>query len=318
MKKPPDPRYLALRNFAMSITAFNILGYTVLGFEQAWLFPVIAVATAYCADLGLETAAAWAQRRPAHYRGGARKAYEFLLPTHITGLAVNMLLYTNNQIQPIIFGVLVAISGKYIFQAPIKGRIRHFMNPSNLGIVAVLLTFGSWVVIAQPYEFTENVSPLFRIAIPMVILTAGTVLNAGLTKRVPLIVGFMGGFVIQALLRHWIWGVSLFSALGVMTGVAFVLFANYMVSDPGTTPSKPRPQFVFGAGVAAVYGALMAANVVYTLFFATVIVCALRGLGWWAVHMHKRYRSRRTERVPEGQASDWPSTATSESKAGSL
>jgi hypothetical protein len=34
-KKKADPRYLALRNFAISISIFNILGYAVLGFEQA-------------------------------------------------------------------------------------------------------------------------------------------------------------------------------------------------------------------------------------------------------------------------------------------
>ena len=29
-----DPRYLALRNFAISMSVFNVLGYAVLGFEQ--------------------------------------------------------------------------------------------------------------------------------------------------------------------------------------------------------------------------------------------------------------------------------------------
>jgi hypothetical protein len=127
----------------------------------------------------------------------------------------------------------------------------------------------------------------------VVILTAGTVLNAQLTKRTPLIVGFMGGFAIQAFFRHWIWGVSLFSALGVMTGVAFLLFTNYMITDPGTTPSKGRAQFIFGGAVAGVYAVLMQANIVYTLFFAVVIVCGLRGGGWWAVHLYQKYRTRR-------------------------
>ena len=59
-----------------------------------------------------------------------------------------------------------------------------------------------------------------------------------------------------------------------MTGVAFVLFTNYMITDPGTTPTKPRAQFMFGSGVALVYAILMEFNIVYTLFFATSIVCA--------------------------------------------
>ena len=29
-------------------------------------------------------------------------------------------------------------------------------------------------------------------------------------------------------------------------------------------------------------------NIVYTLFFATAIVCAVRGLGWWGAHFVRR------------------------------
>jgi hypothetical protein len=293
-KAKPDPRYLALRNFALSMSVFNIFGYTLLGFEQAWIFPIFALITGYTTELTLETVTAWARhRRPRYLENGLRGFYEFMLPAHITSLAVNMLVYTNNQIRPVIFGVMVGVSGKYILQAPIGGRMRHYMNPSNLGIVAVLVFFSRWVAIAQPYEFVENTNQFFKIMVPVVILTAGTVLNAQLTKRTPLIVGFMGGFAIQAFFRHWIWGVSLFSALGVMTGVAFLLFTNYMITDPGTTPSKGRAQFIFGGAVAGVYAVLMQANIVYTLFFAVVIVCGLRGGGWWAVHLYQKYRTRR-------------------------
>jgi hypothetical protein len=280
----PDVRYVALRNFALSISAFNVLGYTVLGFEQPWLWPILAVLVAYTTELLLETISAWAQRREARYRGrGARGVYEFLLPAHITALACNMLLYANSSFGPVAFAVLVGVGAKYALQAPIAGRMRHFMNPSNLGITVTLLCFSSWVSIAPPYEFTENVNAYIRILIPLVIATAGTVINGVLTKRIPLIAGWVGGFVIQALLRWSIWGAPIWPALGVITGVAFVLFTNYMITDPGTTPMKPRAQFLFGASVAVVYGILMLCNVVYTLFFAVTIVCAIRGAGWWVV-----------------------------------
>jgi enediyne biosynthesis protein E5 len=293
-KNNRDPRYLALRNFALSISIFNILGYTVLGFEQPWLWPVIAVVTAYATELVFEVISAWAQRRAPRFRGnGGRGLYEFLLPSHITALAVNMLLYANNQLLPVIFGVVVGVGGKHALQAPINGRMRHFMNPSNFGITVSLVCFGSWISIAPPYEFTEKADTFFRVMIPLIIATAGTVINGVLTKRVGLIVGWMGAFAIQSLLRHWIWHVALFSALGPMTGVAFVLFTNYMITDPGTTPSKFRNQFMFGSAVAFVYGVLMLINVVYTLFFATVVVCGLRGIGWWAVYGYHRLRDRR-------------------------
>jgi len=289
-----DPRYLALRNFAISISIFNIFGYTILGFEQPWLWPILALLTGYTTEIVMESVQAWFERRrPRFLDGSPRERMAFFLPAHITSQAVNMLLYANTRLWPVLFGVVVAVSQKAILQAPINGRMRHFMNPSNLGIASTLLVF-NWVSIAPPYQFTEHVSDVYRVAIPMLIITSGTVINATLTRRVPLIVGFLGAFVIQALIRWWIWNVAFYSALAVMTGVAFVLFVNYMITDPGTTPSKALPQFMFGSGVALVYGLLMVFNVVYTLFFATAIVCGVRGSYWWARHFWEKSRKART------------------------
>ncbi|MBV9445833.1 MAG: enediyne biosynthesis protein [Streptosporangiaceae bacterium] len=292
-KPASDARYVALRNFALSLTVFNILGYTLLGFEQPWLWPILAVAVGYTTEIVFELISAWAERRSPRFRGnGARGVLVFLLPAHITSLAVNMLLYANNQFWPVLMGIVVAVAQKHVLKAPVYYRMRHFMNPSNFGISVVLLAFGSWVSIAPPYEFTEWANSFFRLMIPMVVITAGTVINATLTRKIPLIVGWMGSFAIQALVRHWIWHVQLFTALGVMTGTAFILFTNYMITDPGSSPVKPRAQFMFGSAVGFVYAVLMLFNVVYTLFFATAIVCALRGLGWWLAYARKRRRDR--------------------------
>ena len=39
---------------SLHTTAVRILGYTVLGFEQPWLWPFVALATAYTIEIGLE------------------------------------------------------------------------------------------------------------------------------------------------------------------------------------------------------------------------------------------------------------------------
>jgi hypothetical protein len=300
VKPKGDPRYIALRNFAVSISVLNVFGYTMLGFEQPWLWPILAVLTGYATELLFETISAWANGRAPKYRGnGVRGVYESLLPAHITALAVSMLLYANNQFWPVAFGIIVGVSAKHVLQAPIAGRMRHFMNPSNLGITAVLLCFSQWCSIAPPYQFSENANTYFRVMIPLVMAVSGTVINAMLTKKVPLIVGWMGGFAIQAFVRHGIWHVSLFSALGPMTGIAFVLFTNYMITDPGTTPSKARNQFMFGAAVATTYAVMMEFNIVYTLFFATTFVCAVRGLGWWAAHFLGQAKRRRAASIAD-------------------
>lgn len=291
-----DPRYLALRNFSISITVFNIFGYTVLGWEQPWLWPVLAVVTAYATEMVFELVSARAERRAPGFAGrGPRGVIEFLLPAHITGLACNMLLYANNQWWPVMFAVVVAVSQKHVLRAPIAGRMRHFMNPSNFGISLTLLLLGSWVSISPPYQFTEWANTYFRLMIPFIILTAGTVLNALLTKKTALVVGWMGSFAIQAFVRHWLFGVQLNTALSVMAGVAFVLFSNYMITDPATTPTTGLSKFMFGSAVGTVYGVLMAFNVVYTLFFALSIVCAIRGFGWWCAHYLAKRRQRSSD-----------------------
>jgi len=287
-----DPRYLALRNFAISMTIFNIFGFTILGFEQPWLWPFLALATGYTTEIIMELVQSWFERRtPRFLTGSPRERMAFFLPAHITSLAVDLLLYANSRLWPVLFGVVVAVSQKAILIAPIGGKWRHFMNPSNLGITSTLVLF-NWVSISPPYMFTEHVGDFFRLGIPMLIITAGTVINATLTRRIPLIVGFLGAFVIQVLVRWWFFDVAFYSGISVMSGVALVLFTNYMITDPGTSPSKTHNQFMFGAGVAIVYGVLMSFNIVYTLFFATTIVCGLRGGGWWVAWLWQRYKKR--------------------------
>jgi len=300
-KRAKDVRIAALRRFAISITVFNVLGYLWLGFEQPWLWPVMAVGTAYATELLLESVSAWAERRPPGYRGhGLKGLVDYLLPAHITGLAVNMLLYANAQAWLMIFAVAVAVGQKAILRAPINGKIRHFMNPSNFGIVAALLLF-RWVSIAPPYEFTENVGSATRWIIPAAILISGTVLNAQLTKKMPLIGGLVLAWAGQAVLRSLLFGTAWRPALLMMTGTAFVLFVNYMVTDPGTTPVRRRDQVIFGAGVGVAYGVLMAMHIVYGLFFALVIVCTVRGAYHWGKALRKSVRRADRKAVVQAQ-----------------
>ncbi len=59
---------------------------------------------------------------------------------------------------------------------------------------------------------------------------------------------------------------------------------------------------MFGSSVAIVYAVLMQFNIVYTLFFATAIVCGGRGLGWWvASFRQKRQRRRQAEADAPGE-----------------
>jgi hypothetical protein len=286
-----DPKVVkALRNFTISISVFNILGYTLFGFEQPWVWPLLALATAYLTEFGLELLGARVEKRQPRFLGGGKRAVmEFLYPATITALAVNMLIYVNDRVWVMIFAVIVAVGGKWVLRVPVRGRLRHFMNPSNLGIVAVLLLF-PWAAIAPPYEFTERLSGPADWVVPAIIFTAGTVLNSKLTGRMWLIGAWLAAFVVQAVFRGLVLDTAILGALAPMTGVAFVLFTNYMITDPGTSPSRPFSQVVFGAGVALVYGICEGTGITYGLFFATAVVCLVRGLFLWSLHIVDRSR----------------------------
>jgi hypothetical protein len=74
----------------------------------------------------------------------------------------------------------------------------------------------------------------------------------------------------------------------MMGGLAFVLYTFYMVTDPATTPTSVRGQVAFGLSVAAVYGMLVGVHIVFGLFFALTIVCAVRGIAIYVDAWNKR------------------------------
>jgi Na+-translocating ferredoxin:NAD+ oxidoreductase RnfD subunit len=285
-----DRRSAALRRFGLSITALTVLGHTVLGFEQAYLTPVVGVAAALGTEILLDSVDAFAHHRRPKYLG--RAALDFLLPAYIAGLACAMLLYANDHLMPTALAAVVGVASKYLIRIPVGPRLRHVLNPSNAGIVTVLLLF-PWVGIAPPYQFTEWVTGWWGAVVPALLLAAGTMLNAKLTGRVPLILAWVGGFLLQAVVRAAVTDISLVSAVLPLSGTAFILFTNYMITDPGTTPVRPRNQVVFGLTTAATYGVLVQYHVVFGLFFALFATCVLRGI----VLATQAIRARRAETV---------------------
>jgi hypothetical protein len=272
-----DKRLPALRRFALAITVLNILGHTVLGFEQSWAQPLVALATAYALELLLEWVDSRINHRTPRFLGGHVKFVDFLLSGHITGLAVAMLLYANERLFPVAFATAVAIGSKSIVRVAAGRGTRHVLNPSNFGITVTLLAF-PWVGIAPPYQFTENLTGAWDWIAPAIVVVSGTFLNWKFTGRLPLVLAWIGAFVAQGVVRSLVFGTPTIAPLMMMTGLAFVLFTYYMVSDPATTPQGRRSQIPFGVAVAFVYGLLTTVHVVFGLFFALTIVCVARGV----------------------------------------
>lgn len=303
---PNQRRIAALRRFSLGITGLTVVGHVWLGFEQSWAQVVVSIATCYSLEIALEAVDAWSAERPARFRGGPVALVDFLLPAHISALAIALLLYPGGRLMPIVFAGVVAVGSKAIFRAPLGRGRRHFLNPSNFGIAVTLVAFPA-VSISPPYHFTENVSGIGDWLVPLFVLFTGTFLNFKLTGKLPLIGAWLGAFAAQAVFRHLVFDASLEGALLPMTGMAFLLFTFYMVTDPGTTPIRTRNQVAFGASVAIVYGVFLAMHVVFTLFFALVLVSTVRGAWLYAA---AALRAREEEGARLRPLLRWPAFGT--------
>ncbi|MEV7009812.1 hypothetical protein [Streptosporangium sp. NPDC051022] len=315
----------ALRRLAGSLTGVTVLGHCLLGFEQAYLAPLVGVVTGMTAEFVLETVEAWARGRPARYldrRPG--RAVEFFLPSYADGLLCAMLLYGEAHLAPVALATLVGVGGRYALRVRVPGVPRPrtrtrtrtwartrartrartwarpgtppgtppeefpgsgpqerdapgrpYLNPVASGVTAVLLLF-PWVGMAPPYQFTAWVSGPFDVIVPLAVLVLGVRAHR-LTGRLPLVLGWVGGFVLQGLARSALGDVSVAGALLPMTGTAFVLHTCYVLPDPGTTPFRPRNQIAFGLAAAAGYGLLVHFPVAFGPSLSLVVVCLCRG-----------------------------------------
>lgn len=279
-KKPRDPR-TGNRTAAALATLLTVLGHALLGFEQAVLHVFVALATGYSCALLFEWVDARANARPAGFAGGGwKKTVDYLVSVHMTSITTSFLIYTNARLWVLAFAVALAIGSKYLFRVKLpNGRYVHFFNPSNFGIAVTLFLF-PWVSII-PYAFMAHTEGWLDWVVPGAIFLLGTRLNLLFTKRIPLILTWVLAFAVQAVVRDLWFGTPLLTGLVPMTGVAFVLFSFYMITDPMTSPSSVRGQIIFGIALAVAYAVLMVEHVIFTLFYAVFFVTGGRGLVLW-------------------------------------
>ena len=288
--KNPKLRLFALWYFTILMIIWNVIGHTMLGFEQSWATPLTAIVAAVAVSMFLDWIDARAKNREVRFRGSPANFLNFLPACLIPGFACGMLLYANERLWPIVFAVVLSIGSKLILRAPVgHGHTQHIFNPSNLGVAATLLLFPD-VSFAPPYHFTENITGLWDWGVPLIVLITGIIIHALFTGRLPLVATWVGGFILQAIVRAQLFGTPFFVPLMPMTSAAFIIFTLYMIPDPATTPLQPARQALFGFSVAMVYAILQVLHLVFGLFFALLIVCAIRGLSLHAWALWRKFQ----------------------------
>src|SRR5688572_28302574 len=89
-RNSPKMRLFALWYFTTLMIIWNVLGHTVLGFEQSWASPVVGVATAIFMQILLEWVDAKAKNRETRFEGGLSNFLNFLPAAIIPGFACAM------------------------------------------------------------------------------------------------------------------------------------------------------------------------------------------------------------------------------------
>ena len=154
----------------------------------------------------------------------------------ISGLSLCLLLRTNS-LKWIVLGAVITIASKFILR--LDGK--HIFNPTNLGLVAMmLLTTEIWVSPAQ-WGTTTFLAFLFSCA-------GGLVVNRAARGDVTYAFIF---FYLALLFGRSLWlGEPVSIPLHRLQSGALLLFTFFMISDPKTTPDSRAGRILFAFLVA--------------------------------------------------------------------
>lgn len=249
-----DPRL----RLAAVIMALQVLGQTVLGFKLS--VAQILVSIGFCAAIELALT----------YR--EQKAIIWPASAILTGNSTAFILraagtrpgdwWSLNGIQFFLIACAIGMISKHLLRPGGK----HLYNPSNLGLVAVLLIVGTpnvfpqylwWGPLDWPVELSLGVILLgfiwvlkpvrmYAMALSFLVVFAAAVAALAATGHCFLAI-WHGGEVCGG--SYW---------QNVLTSPEVLIFVFFMMSDPRTAPAGARARIYYGAGTALVAAALIA------------------------------------------------------------
>jgi len=148
----------------------------------------------------------------------------------ISGLSLCLLLRTHSPVVAVV-GATLAVGSKFI----VRFRGKHIFNPTNLAIVALLLTGQAWV---SPGQWGSVAYFGF-----LIVCIGGLVVNRAARSDVTLafLVAYAGLVIGRSL---WL-GESMAIPLHRLQNGALLIFAFFMISDPRTTPDSRAGRVLF-------------------------------------------------------------------------
>jgi enediyne biosynthesis protein E5 len=236
-----DRRYLA----PMLITLVLVAGQLSFGFLESWSRTALAIVTAIVFELVLGRV----------FLG----LWPHLASAYVTGISVGILV-RSPEYWPYALCSAISIASKYLIR--VDGR--HIFNPSNLGIVAMLL-LASDTVASLSVQWGNNLLPL------VVVWFFGAAIIASV-GRFHITFTYVVSFIVFSFVRAGVTGDPWLSEVAPITGPMYQLFIFFMITDPKTTVHPKRGQVLVAFLVAAVEAVLRLMQVVNAPFYALFMV----------------------------------------------
>ena len=266
-------------------TLATLLGYGMvrLGFDIALPQVLVTLGSALAAQAAFE----WASARRAGLALAPTRLISGCKSALISALSLCLLLRTD-WLALAALAAVVAVGSKFL----IRIRNKHVFNPTNLAIVALMLTSDStWV---SPGQWGSHAALGFFLACAGLLVVTRA-------ARADVTIAFMAAWAGLLVARSISLNEPMTIPLHRLEGGAFLLFSFFMISDPKTTPDSRAGRVIFAALVA-----LGAAYVQFKLFrtngFVWALACAsplVPLIDWlmpgqrydWATSLHNRRTS---------------------------
>ncbi|MEX1011383.1 MAG: RnfABCDGE type electron transport complex subunit D [Balneolaceae bacterium] len=182
-----------------------------------------------------------------------------LSSAYISGISVGILV-RSPFFWPYMLCSLLSVLSKYV----IRHRGTHIWNPSNFGVVALLLIAWDDVAILS-IQWGNNMWAM------LVIWIVGFVTIYRI-RRFHICATYVLSFVAFAAIRSWMTGGAFLAELSPITGPMYQLFVFFMITDPKTTVQSRKGQYLIAFLIAAVEMVFRLNESIYAPFYALAIV----------------------------------------------
>ncbi len=244
------------------ITGILLAAHLSFGILESYPRLLLAIAASFAAEIVLHHLVV----------GGWRN----MSSAYISGISVGILI-RSPFLWPYALCAMISIASKYVLRY--KGQ--HLWNPSNFGVVALLLLAPGSVAVLS-IQWGNNMWAM------LVIWIVGSV-SIWRLRRFHICATYVLSFLLFAWIRSMITGDPLLAEISPITGPMYQLFVFFMITDPKTTVHSKRGQYLVAFLIAFVEMILRLNEAVYAPFYALFMVGPLALLieQWWKDRNHE-------------------------------